>query len=137
MSTVEGLSARDVSVGIVTSAGALVIVIPAGRPSAANEEAVLSDLRRSRPSAIVICRRYTSEYGPGEFGIDYGRSLHEWVTEKKKLRHSQKQIDQIEGDEIGGLQPNRSAKAQGVVRCSPTDQNNANEQAVVTGPKKH
>jgi hypothetical protein len=56
------------------------LTIP-GYLTAANEGAVLSDLRRSRPAAIVICRRYTSEYGPGEFGIDYGRSLHEWMTE--------------------------------------------------------
>jgi hypothetical protein len=56
------------------------LTIP-GYLTAANEGAVLSDLRRSRPAAIVICRRYTSEYGPGEFGIDYGRSLHEWVTD--------------------------------------------------------
>jgi hypothetical protein len=56
------------------------LTIP-GYLTAANEGAVLSDLRRSRPAAIVICRRYTSEYGPGEFGTDYGRSLHEWVTD--------------------------------------------------------
>jgi hypothetical protein len=56
------------------------LAIP-GYLTADNEAAVLSDLRQSRPAAIVICRRYTSEYGPGEFGTDYGRSIHQWATD--------------------------------------------------------
>ena len=62
------------------------LTIP-GYLTADNEEAVLSDLRQTRPAAIVICRRYTSEYGPGEFGTDYGRSIHQWAMDNYSETH--------------------------------------------------
>ena len=45
----------------------------------ANEARVLEELERAPPAAVVIVYRPTSEYGPGLFGVDYGRNLMAWV----------------------------------------------------------
>ncbi len=47
-----------------------------------NEAEILRELERSRPGAVVIWQRPTSEYGRGFFGVDYGRLIRAWVNEK-------------------------------------------------------
>ncbi len=56
-----------------------------GYLSAANEPAVLAELARARPAAIVLWRRPVSEYDRGLFGEDYGRSIREWIEENYRL----------------------------------------------------
>jgi hypothetical protein len=46
---------------------------------AANEPRLLADLERARPDAIVLWQRSTEEYGPAEFGVDYGREVFAWI----------------------------------------------------------
>lgn len=46
-----------------------------------NEPALIEDLRRKRPRAIVLWPRFTSEYGPGLFGDDYGLAVLAWIRE--------------------------------------------------------
>ena len=46
---------------------------------AANESQLLADLERTRPGAIVVWPRTTEEYGPAEFGVDYGREVFDWI----------------------------------------------------------
>ena len=46
-----------------------------------NESAVLAELAKARPGAIVIWLRPTSEYGHSLFGKDYGRRIRRWVDE--------------------------------------------------------
>ncbi len=50
-----------------------------------NEAEVIAELERSPPPAIVIVYRPTSEYGPGLFGVDYGRALMKWIEERYAL----------------------------------------------------
>jgi hypothetical protein len=45
----------------------------------ANENAVLGEISRARPAAVVLWFRTTSEYGPGAFGSEYGRDLAAWI----------------------------------------------------------
>jgi len=56
-----------------------------GYLSAANEAAVLEELQRERPAAIVIWRRPVSEYDRAMFGEDYGRDLRAWIEENYRL----------------------------------------------------
>lgn len=44
-----------------------------------NEPAVLGELSRERPAAVVIWRRPTSEYDRALFGEDYGRRIRAWI----------------------------------------------------------
>ena len=44
-----------------------------------NELALLDDLKRKRPRAIVIWNRPTGEYGRGSFGGDYARRINQWI----------------------------------------------------------
>ncbi len=44
-----------------------------------NEAQVVAELERSPPAAIVVVYRPTSEYGPGLFGVDYGRDVMGWI----------------------------------------------------------
>jgi hypothetical protein len=46
---------------------------------ASNEPELLADLERTRPGAIVLWPRTTEEYGPAEFGVDYGREVFAWI----------------------------------------------------------
>ena len=50
-----------------------------GYLQASNEPQLLDDLRRARPGAIVLWPRPTDEYGPAEFGVDYGREVFAWI----------------------------------------------------------
>ena len=52
---------------------------------ASNEPQLLDALRRSRPDAIVVWRRPTGEYGPAEFGVDYGREVFAWIEKNYSL----------------------------------------------------
>jgi hypothetical protein len=45
----------------------------------ANEGAVVADLERARPAAIVRWLRPTGEYARGLFGSDYGRAVAAWI----------------------------------------------------------
>jgi hypothetical protein len=45
------------------------------------EPQLLADLRRTRPDAIVVWPRSTEEYGPAEFGVDYGREVFTWIEQ--------------------------------------------------------
>jgi hypothetical protein len=44
-----------------------------------NEKALIQDLGRRRPKAIVLWPRSTSEYGPSSFGVDYGVETARWI----------------------------------------------------------
>ncbi len=56
------------------------LLIP-GYLTADNEPEVLRALERRPPRALVIWPRSTDEYGPGQFGVDYGRRIFRWVEE--------------------------------------------------------
>jgi hypothetical protein len=45
----------------------------------ANELAVVSELERTSPDAILVLDRPTPEYGRRDFGRDYGRRLARWI----------------------------------------------------------
>lgn len=51
-----------------------------------NEADVLRELQDARPSAIVLWRRPTSEYGPGMFGTDYGVGIRAWIDAEYLVR---------------------------------------------------
>ena len=46
-----------------------------GVPSPQQERDYISDLTRIAPEYIVLTNRYTGEYGPAYFGIDYDRQI--------------------------------------------------------------
>jgi hypothetical protein len=50
-----------------------------GYLTADNELALLDELNRARPRAIVIWNRRTGEYGPGSFGVDYATRIYQWM----------------------------------------------------------
>ena len=50
-----------------------------------NEPAVLEELSRARPAAVVIWRRPTSEYDRALFGEDYGRRIRAWIDANYEL----------------------------------------------------
>lgn len=50
-----------------------------GYLSSDNEAAVLAELEKARPGAIVIVNRGTSEYGKRLFGEDYGKKIAAWI----------------------------------------------------------
>ena len=52
------------------------LLIP-GYLTVENESAVLEELRQRAPRALVLWPRRTDEYGPAEFGVDYGRRIFE------------------------------------------------------------
>jgi hypothetical protein len=54
------------------------LLIP-GYLTAENESAVLEELQQIAPRALVLWPRRTDEYGPAEFGVDYGRRIFEWI----------------------------------------------------------
>jgi hypothetical protein len=56
-----------------------------GYLTAGNETAVLEELVRARPAAIVLWRRPVSEYDRGLFGEDYGQSLRKWIDENYRI----------------------------------------------------
>jgi hypothetical protein len=56
-----------------------------GYLTAANEPAVLAELARARPAAVVLWRRPVSEYDRALFGEDYGRSIRKWIDENYRL----------------------------------------------------
>ncbi len=56
-----------------------------GYLTAANEPAVLAELARARPAAIVLWRRPVSEYDRGLFGGDYGQDIRKWIEENYRL----------------------------------------------------
>ena len=56
-----------------------------GYLTAANEPAVLAELVRARPAAVVLWRRPVSEYDRGLFGADYGQSIRKWIEENYRL----------------------------------------------------
>jgi hypothetical protein len=51
----------------------------------ANEAAILEELARASPAAVVLWRRPTSEYDRSLFGEDYGRRIHAWIEENYRL----------------------------------------------------
>jgi hypothetical protein len=56
-----------------------------GYLAADNEAAVLDELTRARPAAIVLWRRPVSEYDRGLFGEDYGREIRAWIDRNYRL----------------------------------------------------
>jgi hypothetical protein len=50
-----------------------------GCPSPEQERDYISDLRRVTPDYIILTNRYTGEYGPAYFGIDYDRQILHWI----------------------------------------------------------
>jgi hypothetical protein len=56
-----------------------------GYLTADNEAAVLDELARARPAAIVLWRRPVSEYDHGLFGEDYGRQIRAWIERNYRL----------------------------------------------------
>ena len=56
-----------------------------GYLTAANEPAVLAELERARPAAVVLWRRPVSEYDRGLFGADYGQGIRKWIDENYAL----------------------------------------------------
>ena len=56
-----------------------------GYLAAGNEAAVLDELERARPAAIVLWRRPVSEYDRAMFGEDYGESVRKWIEARYRL----------------------------------------------------
>jgi hypothetical protein len=46
-----------------------------------NEHDVVAELEQSRPRLIVLLHRPTGEYGPGTFGVSYGRRIWQWIQQ--------------------------------------------------------
>jgi hypothetical protein len=46
-----------------------------------DEAPLLQELARTRPRAIVVWPRLTTEYGPGRFGDDYAQSVLRWILD--------------------------------------------------------
>jgi hypothetical protein len=46
-----------------------------------DEGAILREMSRARPSAIVVWPRLTTEYGPGRFGEDYAQGVMRWILD--------------------------------------------------------
>lgn len=57
-----------------------------GYVSKANEAAIVAELERAKPAAVVLWRRRTHEYGPGTFGTDYAREIRRWIEGNFTLR---------------------------------------------------
>lgn len=57
-----------------------------GYVTAANEQEILLELKKSFPTVIVIWRRALGEYGAGFFGEDYGRVLRSWIDANYERR---------------------------------------------------
>ena len=57
-----------------------------GYLSDSNEEDVIREFERARPSAVVVLYRPTSEYGPSIFGEDYGLRLAAYLGEHYDFR---------------------------------------------------
>ena len=57
-----------------------------GYLTAENEPAVLAELVRARPAAIVIWRRPVSEYDRGLFGEDFGQGIRKWIESQYDVR---------------------------------------------------
>lgn len=53
-----------------------------GYLSSETEPAILAELEREKPRAIVIVCRQATEYGRSFFGVNYGRSIAAWMGEK-------------------------------------------------------
>lgn len=51
-----------------------------------NEEAIVRELDRARPAAIVLWNRPTGEYGRGGFGADYGLAIARWIEKNYAIR---------------------------------------------------
>ncbi|MGH9368532.1 MAG: hypothetical protein ACRD3M_12745, partial [Thermoanaerobaculia bacterium] len=51
----------------------------------ANEAAVLAELERASPAAIVLWRRPATEYNRGLFGEGYGRLVRAWIEKEYRL----------------------------------------------------
>ena len=56
-----------------------------GYLSAGNESAIVAELERARPAAVVLWRRPVSEYARGMFGEDYGQRLRAWIEQTYRL----------------------------------------------------
>jgi hypothetical protein len=56
-----------------------------GSPSPDQERDYISDLRRFAPDYIVLTNRYTGEYGPAYFGIDYDRRIVDWIEANYRI----------------------------------------------------
>ncbi|HYB54371.1 MAG TPA: glycosyltransferase family 39 protein [Thermoanaerobaculia bacterium] len=50
-----------------------------------NEPAVLAELEKVRPAAVVVWLRPTGEYGRGLFGVDYGKRLRAWIDREYEV----------------------------------------------------
>jgi hypothetical protein len=59
-----------------------------GYLTADNELALLDDLNRKRPRAIVIWNRPTGEYGRGSFGVDYAMRIDQWIRKNYERRRT-------------------------------------------------
>jgi hypothetical protein len=59
-----------------------------GYLTANNELALLDDLNRNRPRAIVIWNRPTGEYGRGSFGGDYASRINQWIRKNYESRRT-------------------------------------------------
>ncbi len=46
-----------------------------------NEPEILAELMKARPAAVVIWPRPLGEYGRGEFGVDYGARIRNWIRD--------------------------------------------------------
>jgi hypothetical protein len=56
-------------------------IIP-GAPSPSEEASYIIDIERNNPEYIILSNRYTGEYGPAYFGIDYDQRILRWVEAK-------------------------------------------------------
>ena len=56
-----------------------------GYVTAANELAILKELERADPAAVVVWPRPLGEYGKGFFGRDYGMRLRAWIDGRYRV----------------------------------------------------
>lgn len=56
-----------------------------GCPSPQQEQDYISDLKHVAPDYIILTNRYTGEYGPAYFGIDYDRQIVHWIETNYRI----------------------------------------------------
>lgn len=56
-----------------------------GYVTASNELAILTELEKANPAAVVVWPRPLGEYGKGLFGRDYGKRLRVWIDGRYRV----------------------------------------------------
>jgi hypothetical protein len=68
-----------------TQAPSRLYTLVPGCPPPEQERDYISDLKRVAPDYIILTNRYTGEYGPAYFGINYDRQILHWIEANYRI----------------------------------------------------